>query len=113
MSEEPPLIGPAAGALMAVVGVVAFCALLVLLTYASSLETGNNGGGHALSKSAIGFSGLAQALRDLNEPVLISRHRLPEGKRRPLCADAAAAGGREGHTKASERHGRRDDADGF
>jgi hypothetical protein len=80
VSEEPPLIGPAAGALMAVVGVVAFCALLVLLTYASSLETGNNGGGHALSKSAIGFSGLAQALRDLNEPVLISRHRLPEGR---------------------------------
>jgi hypothetical protein len=80
VSEEPPLIGPAAGALMAVVGVVAFCALLVLLTYASSLETGDNGGGHALSKSAIGFSGLAQGLRNLGEPVLVSRHRLPAGR---------------------------------
>jgi len=84
VSEEPPLIGPAAGALMAVVGVVAFCALLVLLTYASSLETGDNGGGHALSKSAIGLSGLAQGLRNLGEPVLVSRRRLPEGRQAGL-----------------------------
>ena len=75
-----PLITPVAGVLMVVVGVFAFCALLVLFTYASSLETGNNGGGHALSKSAIGFSGLAEGLKDLGEPVLISRHRLPPGR---------------------------------
>jgi hypothetical protein len=80
VNEEQPLIGPAAGVLMAVVGVVAFCALLVLLTYASSLETGDNGGGHALSKSAIGFSGLAQSLKGLGEPVLVSRHHLPAGR---------------------------------
>jgi hypothetical protein len=76
----PPLITPVAGVLMVIVGVFAFCALLVLFTYASSLEDGNNGGGHALSKSAIGFSGLAEGLKDLGEPVLISRHRLPPGR---------------------------------
>lgn len=73
-------ITPASGVLMAFVGVFAFCALLVLFTYASNLETGDNGAGHALSRSAIGFSGLAEGLRDLNEPVLVSRHRLPAGR---------------------------------
>jgi hypothetical protein len=66
--------------MMVVVGVFAFCALLVLTTYATDLEDGNNGGGHALSKSAVGFSGLAKALRSLGEPTLITRHRLPSGR---------------------------------
>ncbi len=62
--DEAGPITPASGALIALVGVFAFCALLVLLTYASNLETGDNGGGHALSRSAIGFSGLAEGLRE-------------------------------------------------
>jgi hypothetical protein len=73
-------ITPASGVFIALVGVFAFCALLVLFTYASNLETGDNGGGHALSRSAIGFSGLAEGLRNMNEPVLVSRHRLPPGR---------------------------------
>ncbi|HEY1415614.1 MAG TPA: hypothetical protein VGF42_06980 [Caulobacteraceae bacterium] len=73
-------ISPASGVLIALVGVFAFSALLVLFTYASNLETGDNGGGHALSRSAIGFSGLAEGLRDIGEPVLVSRHRLPAGR---------------------------------
>ncbi|MGH7024831.1 MAG: hypothetical protein ACREEB_14750 [Caulobacteraceae bacterium] len=83
MSEPaaPSLISPAAAVAMVVVGVFAFCALLVLMTYASALENGDNGGGHALSKSAIGFSGLAEGLRGLGEPVLISRHLLPRNRR--------------------------------
>jgi hypothetical protein len=79
-ADETGPITPTTGVLIALVGVFAFCALLVLFTYASNLETGDNGGGHALSRSAIGFSGLAEGLRDLNEPVLVSRHRLPAGR---------------------------------
>jgi hypothetical protein len=77
---EAPLFTPLAAALLVIVGVFAFCALLVLFTYASELESGNNGGGHALSKSAIGFAGLARGLKDVGDPVLISRHRLPAGR---------------------------------
>ncbi|HWD68441.1 MAG TPA: hypothetical protein VG227_10815 [Caulobacteraceae bacterium] len=80
VGDESGPITPASGALIALVGVFAFCALLVLFTYASNLETGDNGGGHALSRSAIGFSGLAAGLRDLGEPVLVSRHKLPAGR---------------------------------
>jgi len=79
-ATQDRLITPLAGGLIVVVGVFAFCALLVLFTYASALETGNDGAGHALSKSAIGFSGLAEGLKDLGEPVLISRHHLPRGR---------------------------------
>lgn len=78
-AEAGPITA-ASGVLIALVGVFSFCALLVLLTYAANLETGDNGGGHALSRSAIGFSGLAEGLRDLGEPVLVSRHRLPAGR---------------------------------
>jgi len=74
------LISLLTATLMVLVGVFSFCALLVLFTYASALEGGDNGGGHALSKSAIGFAGLAEGLKDLGDPVLVSRHRLPVGR---------------------------------
>ena len=62
MSEptDEHLISLLTATLMVLVGVFSFCALLVLFTYASALEGGDNGGGHALSKSAIGFAGLAE-----------------------------------------------------
>lgn len=84
---EAPLFTPLAAVLLVVVGVVAFCALLVLFTYASELEAGDNGGGHALSKSAVGFAGLARTLKDLGDPVLISRHRLPDGRKAGLLVE--------------------------
>jgi hypothetical protein len=85
--EEAPLFTARRTALMAVVAVFAFCALLVLTTYATDLEDGNNGGGHALSNSAIGFSGVAKALGILGQPVLISRHRLPAGRHAGLLVE--------------------------
>jgi hypothetical protein len=88
---EAPLITPVAAVLMVVVGVFAFCALLVLFTYASALEGGDNGGGHALSKSAIGFAGLAKGLKDIGEPVLVSRHRLPSGRAAGLFVETPPA----------------------
>jgi hypothetical protein len=68
------------GLLLALVGVFAFSALVVLLAYAPDLRSGNDGGAHALSKSAVGFGGLAQALRLTGEPVLVSRSPLPRGR---------------------------------
>ena len=86
-----PLFSPATAALIVVVGVFAFCALAVLLAYAPDLETGNDGGAHALSKSAVGYAGMAEAVRLAGEPVLISRHRLPKGRRQGLLLETPPA----------------------
>ncbi|HEY2177432.1 MAG TPA: hypothetical protein VGH15_02525 [Caulobacteraceae bacterium] len=77
---EAPIVTPLTAALMAIVGVFAFCALLVLFAYGSSLKSGDNGGAHALSRSAVGFAGLAQAVKASGAPVLVSRHHLPPGR---------------------------------
>lgn len=45
-------------ALILLLGIVGFSGLLVLGAYAPDLRSGRNGGPHALSNSAIGFSGL-------------------------------------------------------
>ena len=47
-------------ALMVAVGVVAFVGMLVLGAYAPDFRRGHNGGGHALSNAAIGYSGLVR-----------------------------------------------------
>jgi len=52
---NPVLIG-----LIAAVGILAFVAMLVLGAYAPDLRSGQNGGGHALSNSATGFSGIVR-----------------------------------------------------
>ena len=49
-----------AALLVAGVGVVAFVLMLVLGAYAPDLRSGKNGGAHALSNAATGFSGLVR-----------------------------------------------------
>src|SRR5690242_8020908 len=46
--------------LIVCVGVLAFAAMLVLGAYAPDLRSGRNGGAHALSNAATGFSGLVR-----------------------------------------------------
>jgi hypothetical protein len=46
--------------LITAIGVLAFIAMLVLGAYAPDLRSGRNGGSHALSNAATGFSGLVQ-----------------------------------------------------
>ncbi|MBP7704557.1 MAG: hypothetical protein KA105_04650 [Caulobacter sp.] len=65
--------------LMIVVGVLAFAALTVLSVYAPNLRKGDDGGPHALSKSAIGYAGAAAYFKARGDNVLISRGRLPVG----------------------------------
>src|SRR3954469_7573466 len=46
--------------LITAIGTLAFIAMLVLGAYAPDLRSGKNGGAHALSNAAIGFSGLVR-----------------------------------------------------
>lgn len=46
--------------LIAAIGTLAFLAMLVLGAYAPDLRSGRNGGTHALSNGATGFSGLVR-----------------------------------------------------
>ena len=69
---------------MIIVGVFAFGAFFVLQAYAPDLRSGNNGGGHALSKSAVGFAGLVDLMQARGDPVIVSRG--------PLHTAAAAPG---------------------
>jgi hypothetical protein len=54
-------------------GVFSFSAYFVLAGFAGDLKSGNNGGSHALSKSAIGYAGLLQLLKLDQNHVGISR----------------------------------------
>ena len=56
-----------AALLVAGVGVVAFVLMLVLGAYAPDLRSGKNGGAHALSNAATGFSGLVRHHNDKPE----------------------------------------------
>jgi hypothetical protein len=55
------------------IGIFSFLALVVLSAYAPDLRTGSDGGGHALSRSAVGFAGLNTLLKAERTPVIISR----------------------------------------
>ena len=54
-------------------GIFAFAAMAVLIPYAPDLRRGDDGGAHALSRSAVGFAGLAEGLRLAGQPVTINR----------------------------------------
>lgn len=56
-----------------IAGVFAFSAFMVLNAYAPDLRDGSDGGGHALSKSGIGFAGVVRLLKAIGDPVVVSR----------------------------------------
>lgn len=60
-------------AILLAVGVFCASAFAVLSAYAPDLKSGSDGGGHALSESAIGYAGLTRLLKEDGDPVLISR----------------------------------------
>ncbi len=78
--SEGPLLSVRAAVVLVLVGVFAFCALVVLMAWAPELQNGDNGEAHALSRSAVGFAGLVEALKLERVPVLVSRSRLPRGR---------------------------------
>jgi hypothetical protein len=62
---------------LALVGIVCAAGLAVLSAYAPELRKGDDGGGHALSRSSIGYAALVRLLNLSGEPVLTSRGPLP------------------------------------
>ncbi|MBV8687249.1 MAG: hypothetical protein JOZ90_01505 [Alphaproteobacteria bacterium] len=71
---------PATMIVLLAVGVLAFVAMLVLGAYAPDLRSGRNGGSHALSNAATGFSGLVALAR--------ATGRNPQVVRDPSMLDA-------------------------
>ena len=59
------------GAVLA--GFLALIAYVVLGAYESDFQDGDDGGAHALSKSAVGFSGLVVLLNDIGRPATMWR----------------------------------------
>lgn len=65
---------------LVVVAALAAGALSVLSAYAPQLRSGNDGGGHALSKSAVGFAAIVRLLPATGRQVVVTRAPL-RGKR--------------------------------
>ncbi len=63
---------------LVIVGVITFAAFIVLSAFADDLREPENGGPHALSKSAIGFSAFTDLLQQEGRRVRISRGSLSE-----------------------------------
>ena len=62
-------------ALMIAIGIMAFVAMLILGAYAPDLRSGRNGGAHALSNAATGFSGLVRlAAATGRKPIILRNH---------------------------------------
>jgi hypothetical protein len=60
-------------ALVVAIGIAAFVAMLILGAYAPNLRSGRNGGTHALSNAATGFSGIVQLGRATGRNPLVLR----------------------------------------
>jgi hypothetical protein len=64
---------------LVLVGIFAFSGFTVLSVYAPDLRGGEDGGAHALSKSAVGYAGAVVMLKAEGVPVVISRSPLTRG----------------------------------
>lgn len=74
------------------VGVVSLAGLGVLSAYQPELKSGNDGGGHALSKSSIGYAALPRLLSGMGQTVILSRGPLGENAADSLLVLTPAAG---------------------
>ncbi len=82
-APQTRLFSPVVALCMVLVGVFAFSAFFVLQAYAPDLRGGDDGGEHALSKSAVGYAGLVELLKAKGDPVVISRGRIASSKDAP------------------------------
>jgi hypothetical protein len=71
-SERGPF-SPLTVALMVGVAAVAFGLMLVLTAYAPDLRSGRDGRAHSLSRSAVGYAGIVQVLKETGLPLEVSR----------------------------------------
>jgi len=79
-------------AIMLAVGILGFAATVVLGAYAPDMRSGNNGGGHALSNAAIGFSGIVRLAEATGRnPVIIRDDQRLDGDALVVLTPEAAA----------------------
>ncbi|HYG47428.1 MAG TPA: DUF4350 domain-containing protein [Allosphingosinicella sp.] len=68
---------PATILLVAAIGILAFAGMLILGAYGPDLRSGRNGGAHALSNAATGYSGLVQLARATGRnPVIVRNEQM-------------------------------------
>jgi hypothetical protein len=72
-ARDTRVFSPLTALLLVVAGVFSFSAYVVLSAYAPDLRGGDDGGPHALSRSAVGFAGLVRLLQADGVPVEINR----------------------------------------
>ncbi len=72
-APAPRTFSPVIVLWMLIVGIVAFAGFSVMSAYAPDLRDSTDGGGHALSKSAIGFAGLRELLTIKGDTVVVGR----------------------------------------
>jgi hypothetical protein len=72
-AREDGAFRPATITLVVAIGILAFVGMLVLGAYAPDLRSGRNGGSHALSNAATGFSGIVRLARATGRNPLIAR----------------------------------------
>ncbi|HEX5379297.1 MAG TPA: DUF4350 domain-containing protein, partial [Phenylobacterium sp.] len=75
-AAPPAAFSPRVMIALVLVGIFAFSGFTVLSVYAPELRSGDDGGAHALSKSAVGFAGAARMLQAEGVPVVVSRSPL-------------------------------------
>src|SRR3954464_8249988 len=78
--------------LITAIGTLAFIAVLVLGAYAPDLRSGHNGGSHALSNAATGFSGLVRLAEETGRNPVIVRS-VPDLKSENLAVITPEDGG--------------------
>jgi hypothetical protein len=76
-APDQQVFAPAVAAALVVVGALSVLFYVVFAAYAPDVSGENDGRANALSRSAVGFAGLAEFLRELDVPVLISRGLSP------------------------------------
>ena len=69
---------------LVLVAVFSLSALGALSAYAPEIGDGDDGRGHALSRSAVGYGGLVKLLKAMDRPVLVSRGPLRGGAQESL-----------------------------
>lgn len=77
--EQRGVFSRAAALWLVLVGVLSFVGLLILTAYAPQMRGGSDGGPHALSRSAVGFAGLAKLLESQRHDVILARGPLLPG----------------------------------
>lgn len=65
--------------IVVLVSVVALAGMGVLSAYRPELKSGNDGGGHALSRASVGYGALPSLMRSLGVPVVLSRGAISVG----------------------------------